>query len=147
MGHLKVNCPAGAREATLGCPQRGRLGSTPFHKEPVDNIKTPVPKGTGAFHQIREILGPFPGPGVPISAPEAVGILALVGHGLQGGHHHGLVRGVGHAEPAVGRGEDTPPLFAAQGLLFRRTRLTRVLRRGSFYFANFYNRTAIIQSR
>ena len=24
-GHLKVNCPEGAREATLGCPQRGRL--------------------------------------------------------------------------------------------------------------------------
>ena len=25
LGHLKVNCPEGAREATLGCPQRGRL--------------------------------------------------------------------------------------------------------------------------
>ena len=25
LGHLKVNCPVGAREATLGCPQRGRL--------------------------------------------------------------------------------------------------------------------------
>ena len=37
--------------------------------------------------------------------PQAVGILALVGHGLQGGHHHGLVCGVGHAEPAVRRGQ------------------------------------------
>ena len=23
-GHLKVNCPEGAREATLGCPPRGK---------------------------------------------------------------------------------------------------------------------------
>ena len=26
LGHPEVNCPAGAREATLGCPQRGGLG-------------------------------------------------------------------------------------------------------------------------
>jgi len=26
--HLEVNCPEGARETTLGCPQRGRLWAT-----------------------------------------------------------------------------------------------------------------------
>ena len=29
LGHLKVNCPEGAREAILGCPQRGRLWALP----------------------------------------------------------------------------------------------------------------------
>ena len=28
-GHLEVNCPEGARETTLGCPQRGRLWALP----------------------------------------------------------------------------------------------------------------------
>ena len=28
-GHLKVNCPFGAREATLGCPSRGGLFCMP----------------------------------------------------------------------------------------------------------------------
>ena len=32
LGHLKVNCPVGAREATLGCPRkRGRQEISDLH--------------------------------------------------------------------------------------------------------------------
>jgi len=44
--HLKVNCPEGARETTLGCPQRGRLCGHPGRGVPTGNSSSsPSPEG------------------------------------------------------------------------------------------------------
>ena len=42
-------------------------------------------------------------PVIFVLIPKSVGVHALDGHGLQGGHYLGLVGGIGHAVPLIGR--------------------------------------------